>query len=180
MNLRVVRAIGEKSKGYVVANGVSFKAAFGRGGFKRDKREGDGATPLFDLPLRDVFYRSERVNRPCIRMKTTRTKHGMRWDDDVKSATYNRLTRKELAASDEFLCRKDHLYNYIVMLGWNDRPVRKNKGSAIFWHGAREGYTPTAGCIATSLKDMRILLPRLTKHSRFIVADAPRKGRYRP
>jgi L,D-peptidoglycan transpeptidase YkuD (ErfK/YbiS/YcfS/YnhG family) len=44
--------------------GETFRAASGRGGMRSDKREGDGATPLGVLPLRQVLYRPDRVAPP--------------------------------------------------------------------------------------------------------------------
>ena len=43
--------------------GLVFRAALGRGGVRRDKQEGDGATPAGLLPLRRVLYRADRVRR---------------------------------------------------------------------------------------------------------------------
>jgi L,D-peptidoglycan transpeptidase YkuD (ErfK/YbiS/YcfS/YnhG family) len=40
----------------------------------------------------------------------------------------------------------------------------KGRGSAIFFHLARVGLTPTAGCVAISAADMRKLAPRLARH----------------
>ena len=40
--------------------GKTLRCALGRGGARADKREGDGATPVGDLPLRRVLYRADR------------------------------------------------------------------------------------------------------------------------
>ncbi len=44
------------------------RCALGRGGVRADKREGDGATPVGDLPLRRVLYRADRVAAPACRV----------------------------------------------------------------------------------------------------------------
>jgi L,D-peptidoglycan transpeptidase YkuD (ErfK/YbiS/YcfS/YnhG family) len=36
----------------------------------------------------------------------------------------------------------------IGVLGWNDAPVARGRGSAIFLHLARPDFSPTEGCIA--------------------------------
>src|SRR3954463_329254 len=41
-----------------------YRAALGHGGIRRDRREGDGATPVGILPLRRVFYRADRIAAP--------------------------------------------------------------------------------------------------------------------
>ena len=56
--------------------------------------------------------------------------------------------------------RQDGLYDLIGVLGWNDGPVQRGRGSAIFLHVAREDYAPTEGCIALALGDLRQLLAR--------------------
>ena len=52
---------------------------------------------------------------------------------------YNRLVKLPYAASHEELWRDDHLYDLVVVLGFNDDPVVPGKGSAIFLHLARAG-----------------------------------------
>ena len=44
------------------------------------------------------------------------------------------------------------------MLGWNDAPVIRNRGSAIFLHLARPDYAPTDGRVALALPDLTWLL----------------------
>ena len=53
--------------------------------------------------------------------------------------------------------------------GWNDRPVLRGRGSAIFWHLARPGFTPTAGCVAVDRHVFAKVLPRLARHCRILV-----------
>ena len=57
----------------------------------------------------------------------------------------------------------------VVVLGYNDRPRVRNKGSAIFVHLARPGYAPTAGCIALSRHDLKMLLSQLRADSMVVV-----------
>ena len=54
--------------------------------------------------------------------------------------------------------RSDALYDVIGVLGWNDAPVARNRGSAIFLHVARPDYAPTEGCVALALPDLLELL----------------------
>jgi L,D-peptidoglycan transpeptidase YkuD (ErfK/YbiS/YcfS/YnhG family) len=46
----------------------------------------------------------------------------------------------------------------VGVLGWNDAPVERGRGSAIFLHVARGDYAPTEGCIALALDDLREVL----------------------
>ena len=54
----------------------------------------------------------------------------------------------------EALWRPDGLYDVIGVLGWNDAPVERGRGSAIFLHVARPDYGPTEGCVALALPDL--------------------------
>ena len=57
--------------------------------------------------------------------------------------------------------REDDLYDLIFVLDQNFTRRKKGAGSAIFFHLARPGLTPTAGCVAIRAADMRRLAPRL-------------------
>jgi L,D-peptidoglycan transpeptidase YkuD (ErfK/YbiS/YcfS/YnhG family) len=82
---------------------------------------------------------------------------------------YNRLISRPPGAAEERLWREDHLYDIIVELGWNDRPVQCGRGSAIFWHLPRAGMTPTAGCVATPRPVFHKVLPRLARKTVMVV-----------
>lgn len=79
------------------------------------------------------------------------------------------MIRHPYPASAERMWRADHVYDVVVVLGYNDRPRRRDCGSAIFLHLARPGYTPTEGCVAVTLRDMRLLLARIGKGTRLSV-----------
>ena len=65
--------------------------------------------------------------------------------------------------------RADHLYDLVIVLGYNDRPRVKGRGSAIFVHLARPGLAPTAGCVAVEGHVFAKVLPRLARHCRIVV-----------
>jgi L,D-peptidoglycan transpeptidase YkuD (ErfK/YbiS/YcfS/YnhG family) len=49
-----------------------------------------------------------------------------------------------------------------LVLDWNIRPRLRGRGSAIFFHLARSGFTPTQGCVAVTARVMARLLPYLS------------------
>lgn len=155
----VRRAPGNKRQALICLGHGTRRAALGQSGIAALKREGDGATPLGSFALRQVFYRSDRMMRPRTQLpiRAIRTEDG--WCDDPASRNYNRLIKLPSRRA-EGLMRKDHLYDLVVVLGYNDRPRVKGKGSAIFLHLARPGYTPTEGCVALSRHDLLMLLRR--------------------
>lgn len=156
-------------RGCLIVGLGRFPCALGRAGPVMAKREGDGGTPRASLPLRRVFYRADHIRRPLSLLPVRRITRTDAWCDDSHDRRYNSLIRRPEGIAEERLWRDDHLYDVIVELGWNDSPVRKGRGSAIFWHLARPGYTPTAGCLAVSATVFAKVLPRLARHCRLII-----------
>ena len=132
--------------------------AIGKAGVRALKREGDGASPLGSWSIDEVFYRADRIVRPRSRLVIQPMQPNDAWCDVVGDRNYNRRVRLPYPTLDERLWRDDHLYDVCVILGHNRRPRVQGAGSAIFLHLAREGYAPTAGCIALNLRDMFLLL----------------------
>lgn len=162
--LKVFASVHDRRKGFLVAGAAVFPCALGRSGIRTDKREGDGGTPRFELPLRRVFYRADRIGRLRSLLPARRIGPRDAWCDDARDRRYNRLIDRPPGEAEERLQRDDHLYDVIVELGWNDRPVIRGRGSAIFWHLARPGFTPTAGCVAVERHVFAKVLPRLARH----------------
>ena len=67
------------------------------------------------------------------------------------------------------MLRADNLYDACIVLDWNIMPRRRGRGSAIFFHLARPGFTPTQGCVAVSHAVMARLLPRLSRRTVMVV-----------
>jgi L,D-peptidoglycan transpeptidase YkuD (ErfK/YbiS/YcfS/YnhG family) len=137
----------------------TIRVALGRAGIAERKSEGDGATPCGLLPLRRVLFRADRLGAPP-RTVRPREPIGPRdgWCDDPRSADYNRAITLPHPDRHEELWRRDGLYDVIGVLGWNDAPVERDRGSAIFLHVATPALTPTEGCIAMALPDLLGLL----------------------
>lgn len=138
-----------------------FACALGRGGVSADKKEGDGATPSGRFPIRQIFYRADRVERPktVIPLRAISPDDG--WCDDPGDENYNRLVKLPHPAGHEKMWREDHLYDVAVVLGYNDNPPVPGKGSAIFMHVAGPDYGPTEGCVALALPDLLALIESL-------------------
>ncbi|MGA9603805.1 MAG: L,D-transpeptidase family protein, partial [Methyloceanibacter sp.] len=88
---------------------------------------------------------------------------------DPSDRNYNRLVKLSPRSVADRLTREDHLYDLVLVLGHNDRPRIKGRGSAIFVHLARADLAPTAGCIAMSRRDLQTLLAELRTDSRIWV-----------
>jgi L,D-peptidoglycan transpeptidase YkuD (ErfK/YbiS/YcfS/YnhG family) len=153
----------------VLGHGVR-PAALGRTGIRSIKREGDGGTPLGRFAVRHVLYRADRVARPRTRLPVRAIRDDDGWCDDPADRNYNRLVRLPSRRSAEGLKRADRLYDLVLVLGYNDVPRVKGKGSAIFVHLARPGFTPTDGCIALSRHDLTMLLAHVRPRSAIVVS----------
>lgn len=134
--------------------GQAIPAAIGHGGIRADKIEGDGATPIGLLPLRQVFYRADRLARPRSMMPVQPIAPNDGWCDDRRDPAYNRAVSLPHAGRHETLWRADALYDVIGVLGWNDAPPVPGRGSAIFLHVATPDRSPTEGCIALPLPEL--------------------------
>lgn len=124
----------------------------------RDKREGDGATPLGLLPIRRVLYRPDRGPLPPTDLPATPIAPDDGWCDAPDDAAYNQPVKLPYPASAERMWRDDGLYDLVVVLGYNDDPPKAGRGSAIFLHLAKPDYAPTQGCVALSPPDLEAVL----------------------
>jgi len=147
-----------------------FRCALGKGGVARDKREGDGATPLGKFPLREVLYRPDREAPPPTKLplRTLTPQDG--WCDEPGASTYNRMVSLPHTHRHERLWREDHIYDLIIVVGYNDAPVISGHGSAIFIHLMREDCAPTEGCIAFARDDLLEILATLEPESTIEIA----------
>ncbi|HFQ15070.1 MAG TPA: hypothetical protein ENK41_01840 [Rhodobacteraceae bacterium] len=169
MDMMVRTCNRRRSRALLEAGSCRTVCALGRAGIRPEHREGDGATPAGRYPVRMAFYRPDRLPRPGGPLAKTPLRPDFGWCDDPRSPLYNRPVRLPFAGSAEHLWREDHLYDVIVVLGINDDPVLRGKGSALFFHIARPGHAPTEGCIAISMAAMRKILPRITPSSHMII-----------
>ena len=105
-----------------------------------------------------MLYRADRGTAPVCRVPVEPLAPEDGWCDDPSHPDYNRAVRLPHPARHEHLWRDDPVYDVIGVLGWNDRPVVRGRGSAIFLHVARPDLAPTEGCIALPPRDLRAAL----------------------
>ncbi|WP_420825593.1 L,D-transpeptidase family protein [Terrihabitans soli] len=162
-------------RGLLVAGPLRLPVALGRSGVvgRNAKKEGDGGTPRGTLPLRGLWYRPDKVRPPRTRLPHRAIRPDDLWCDAPGDRNYNRPVTAPYPASHEKLWRDDDVYDFVVELGWNDRPRFQGRGSAIFMHLARSdglaGFKPTEGCVALRRQDMEKLLPLLGPETVMVV-----------
>ena len=161
--LRVLPRLGARARGWLIAGPLRVACALGPAGIVRDKREGDGATPAGRFRLLWGYYRPDRRRPPAggVPLKPLRRDQG--WCEDPASGRYNHPVRLPAADCTDRMRRDDAHYDLVFVLDYNFTRRVKGRGSAIFFHLAHPGLTPTAGCVAISAADMRKLAPRLAR-----------------
>lgn len=150
------------------------RCALGKGGVieASAKREGDGCTPVGLWPMRKVLYRADRGPKPATRLPIAAIARNDGWCDAPGDRNYNKPVRLPYPVSAEKMWREDELYDLVVVLGYNDAPVRSGRGSAIFLHCARPKFTPTAGCVAIAKPELFALLGKLGPGDAVAVMDS--------
>lgn len=147
-------------RGRLLAGDLGLRCAIGAAGARVEKREGDKASPAGVFPLREVFYRPDRVPPVQTALPCRALRPGDGWCDDPGKPEYNRPVTLPFAGSHEELWREDGLYDVIAVIGYNDAPPVPGLGSAIFLHVAAPDWGPTLGCVAVELPALIELLGR--------------------
>ena len=147
-------------------NDYKVKCSLGKRGIGVKKREGDLITPIGTFKITKLLYRKERVKNLKTNLKKTIITNTMGWCDDARSKSYNKLIKSPFKFTFEKLYRKDNMYDIILVLNFNMRPIKKYKGSAIFIHVAKNNYKKTKGCIAIKKRDLIFLLRKIDKNTK--------------
>lgn len=139
----------------------------GRGGFTRDKREGDMASPVCVTHLRRAWVPA-RIAHPAGPLPLRVIGPDLGWGDDPARPGYNApvpLSARGGRGAERML-RPDRLYRLVVETGWNAAAPVPGRGSAIFLHVRKGPGRWTAGCAAFREADLRWILARWTRRSR--------------
>lgn len=154
--------IGARDTGALIIGHRQFPCVIGRSGRVARKREGDGGTPF---GRHSFSYLLTRPDKKCSRhvphgfgSTPTNIRADDGWCDDPGSQAYNKPIPHPNSIGHEKMWRLDHLYDLVVPLNFNDGPVLKGRGSAIFFHICHQDRRPTEGCIAVSMPDMLKIL----------------------
>ena len=142
------------------------KCAIGKRGITSKKIEGDAKTPRGKFGLKSIFYRKDRIPKLKTSLKKIVIKKNIGWCDESSSRQYNKMIKFPFRLSAEKLWLKDNIYDVIIVINYNLRPVIQNKGSAIFLHIAKKNYKSTKGCIAISRKDIIFLSSKVNSKTK--------------
>ena len=157
------------NKNLLLYKGYKLKCAIGKCGIIGSKKEGDLATPKGIFKLGQLYYRKDKVKQIKCKIKKQIIRKNMGWCNDSRSTKYNKEINFPFRYGAEKLYRKDMIYDLLINIEYNFRPVIKKKGSAIFLHLASSKYKPTKGCIAISKKDFLKILPLINKKTKILI-----------
>ena len=157
-------------KNFLYFDKYKIKCALGKRGITSKKREGDGKTPIGTYKLNSIFYRKDRISKIKTTLKKIVIKKNMGWCDDVTSKHYNKMIRFPFNQSAEKLWLENNIYDVIIVINYNLKPVIKNKGSAIFLHIAKRNFLQTEGCIAITKKNIILLASKINNNTKITVS----------
>ena len=127
-----------------------YPARVGRQGIRRNRREGDGTTPIGTFPIGRTMYGNEP--NPGVRFRYVRLRCGDWWVEDAASPAYNTFQRVGCRRAPPFrvatpdMSKDRRAYPYLAVVEFNMHPVVPGRGSGIFLHAQTGG--PTNGCIS--------------------------------
>ena len=149
------------NKKYLTYNQYKVKCTVGKRGIGYKKKEGDFITPIGLYKIKYILYRKDRIKKIPSKLRKITIKKNMGWCDDPKSKQYNKLVNLPFSYGYEQLFKKENIYDIILVLNYNMKPVKKNKGSAIFIHIAKKNYEKTQGCVAVKKLDLLKILKEI-------------------
>jgi L,D-peptidoglycan transpeptidase YkuD (ErfK/YbiS/YcfS/YnhG family) len=170
--IRIHARPGRRSQGWLLPGQSAFRpspVALGRAGIKASKREGDGGTPAGRFHPVRLWWRADRLPRPRTLLPVRRIGRDDAWCEDPSDRRYNHAFRRSANEPGDRLHRDDALYDLIIEIDHNTRPRVAGRGSAVFIHVAREGFSPTAGCIGLRRNGLVQLLRLLSPKTRIII-----------
>jgi L,D-peptidoglycan transpeptidase YkuD (ErfK/YbiS/YcfS/YnhG family) len=156
--------------GYLKYKKFKFKCALGKAGIGKKGMEGDNITPEGVFRIVRIYYRKDRLKKLSSKFTLIEITKSMGWCDDPKSKKYNQPIRLPTKYSHEILYRRDNIYDLIIVLNYNMKPVIKNKGSAIFIHIAKKNYKKTLGCIALKKEDLIQILQMIKSKTKIKIS----------
>jgi L,D-peptidoglycan transpeptidase YkuD (ErfK/YbiS/YcfS/YnhG family) len=133
-----------------------YPARVGRSGLRRNRREGDGTTPIGTFGIGPVMYGN--LPNPGVKFRYRRLRCGDYWVEDPASPTYNTFQhvpcgrRPPFTVSGPGMWQSPRAYPYLAVVEFNVDPVIPGRGSGIFLHA--DTGSATSGCITLRRADL--------------------------
>ncbi len=157
------------NKKFLLYKGYKLKCCIGKSGFTKSKKEGDLKTPKGLFNIGPLYYRKDRIKLAKCLIGKRVIKKNMGWCDDPKSKKYNKQIFYPFKYNSEKLYIKKKNYDIFINIKYNQQPILKGKGSAIFLHISNKNYKPTKGCVAILKKDLLKIIPLINKKTKILI-----------
>ena len=154
---------------YLTFKNYKAKCAIGKKGIGSKKKEGDLITPRGKYKVKYILYRKDRIKKIQSEMSVIKIEKNMGWCDDPRSRNYNKLIKLPSIYRHEKLFKKENIYDIILVLNYNMRPIKKNKGSAIFIHVSKKNFRKTKGCVAIQKRDLLKIVKEIKKNTKVMI-----------
>ena len=136
--------------------GGPYSARVGHNGLRRNRREGDGTTPIGTWPIGRVMYGN--APNPGVTFRYRRLRCGDWWVEDPASSHYNTFQHVACGSKPPFrtttpdMSKERTAYSHLAVVEFNMHPVVPGRGSGIFLHAQTGGAT--SGCISLRRPDL--------------------------
>ena len=156
---------------YLTFNNYKVKCAIGKKGIQDEKKEGDLITPRGKYKVKYILCRKDRVKKIRSEVRIIKIKKNMGWCDDPRSRNYNQLINLPSNYRHEKLFKKENTYDIVLVLNYNMRPIKKNKGSAIFIHVSKKNFKKTEGCVAVQKRYLLKIVKEIKKNTKVMIEN---------
>ena len=112
------------NKNFLTYKDYKVKCAIGKRGIGKKRREGDLITPKGLFKIKKVYFRRDKVRGLETKFSMKAITKNMGWCNDPKSNKYNQLIKYPFAFNAEKLYRNDNIYDIVIVLNFNSRPVK--------------------------------------------------------
>ena len=163
MNI-IVKKSSKKNVAHLLADNKKIECLVGKNGIGNKRREGDFVTPTGIFKITKIFYRYDKIGTIKTRIKSEKILKKHSWNTDSRTTGYNKISMFPSKYISELLFRKDDLYDLVLVLDFNMKPIKKFKGSAIFIH-CSGNQKFTEGCVAVQKKNLIEILGFLSPYS---------------
>jgi L,D-peptidoglycan transpeptidase YkuD (ErfK/YbiS/YcfS/YnhG family) len=144
-----------------------YAAFVGINGLSSHRHEGDLTTPIGLFGIETTMYGV--MANPGVSYRYHRLACGDWWNEDPRSASYNRFVHVPCGTTPSFAGNSEALwlhlpqYDYFAAVAYNTSPTVPGRGSGIFLHVSKGN--PTTGCVSIAkvnlVKVLRLLKPSL-------------------
>ena len=128
-------------------------------------------TPIGTYKIEYILYRKNRIKKIESKIKKKVIKKNMGWCNDTHSKDYNKLIKLPSNYNYERLYKKENIYDLVLVLNFNMRPIVKKRGSAIFIHIAKKNYKKTEGCVAINKIQLLKILKELNNKTKVLIEN---------